>query len=84
MFTLTYMNTVNTGGYSFIHYENDRWGIVYFYTKIPNDIQEGDIVELSIWNATQPDMYIDWTPTNKSKRQANNPLSVPLLTHATA
>lgn len=35
------------------------WSYVYFYVKIPPAIQDGDEINLLIWNAGKKEMYID-------------------------
>lgn len=44
---------------TFFHYENDRWGHVYFFTPIPKGMKDGDDIELSIWNLCKQEMFID-------------------------
>lgn len=41
------------------HYEQDRWGLVYFFVKIPDDIQEGDEISLSMWNIGKRELFAD-------------------------
>jgi hypothetical protein len=41
------------------HYDNDRWGYVHYYTRIPRDMRDGDNIELGIWNISKSEMFID-------------------------
>jgi hypothetical protein len=41
------------------HYELNKWGKVYFFVKIPSDIQDGDAIKLFIWNIGHREMYMD-------------------------
>lgn len=41
------------------HSEYGRWSPVYFYTKVPDDIQEGDLISLYIWNIPKKRMFFD-------------------------
>lgn len=44
---------------SYIHYEYWKWGEVYFYTKVPDDIKEGDKISLDIWNIAGKRLFLD-------------------------
>lgn len=46
-------------GLTLDHFEYQRWGEVYFYTPIPEDIKEGDIVELLVWNLYKKEIQVD-------------------------
>lgn len=41
------------------HYEYWRWGPIYFFTKMPEDIEEGDIIKLGIWNMNKKQLFFD-------------------------
>jgi hypothetical protein len=41
------------------HYDNDRWGYVHYYARIPRDMHDGDKIELGIWNISKTEMFID-------------------------
>jgi len=40
------------------HFELNKWGDVYFYVRLPQDIQEGDAIKLDIWNVGRLEMYM--------------------------
>jgi hypothetical protein len=41
------------------HLEIGRWGPVYYFVKIPADIQDGDEIKVYIWNICKKPMNID-------------------------
>lgn len=41
------------------HYEHRRWGEVYYFVKIPDDLKEGDEIILDVWNNYQHEAYVD-------------------------
>jgi hypothetical protein len=41
------------------HFEKDKWDYVYFYIRIPQDIRDGDNVELYLWNLKKREIYVD-------------------------
>lgn len=41
------------------HYDYKTWGYVYFFTKIPNGLKEGDKIVLNMWNVAIEEMYMD-------------------------
>lgn len=41
------------------HYEYWRWSPVYFYTKVPDGIQDGDLISLYMWNIAKKTMFFD-------------------------
>ena len=41
------------------HYEYWRWSPIYFFTKIPDNIEEGDIIKLGIWNMNKKQLFFD-------------------------
>jgi len=41
------------------HYEQGRWGHVYFFVSIPQDIQDGDVITLDLWNIGKQELYMD-------------------------
>ncbi len=41
------------------HFELGKWGNVSFYTKIPDGLQPGDIIELGFWNVYKSQIYMD-------------------------
>ncbi len=45
--------------YKFDHWELRRWGYVYFFVKIPRNIQDGDKITLDLWNIGKEDIYMD-------------------------
>ena len=44
---------------AFDYYKTDKWGYVYFYVKIPNNLKDGDLIKLFVWNLGKLDIYID-------------------------
>ncbi len=38
---------------------NGKWGYVWFYIRIPDNIPEGNIISLYVWNPGQFDLYFD-------------------------
>jgi hypothetical protein len=44
---------------NFGHFDLNRWGYVYYFVRIPGDIEEGDLVELDLWNIGKQNIYID-------------------------
>jgi hypothetical protein len=44
---------------SMYHTDLNRWGYIYFLTRIPSDIEDGDLVELDVWNIGKEDIYLD-------------------------
>lgn len=45
--------------YTFFHREYWKWGMVYFYCRIPPDIEDGDTVSLFVWNRSIGRVFID-------------------------
>jgi hypothetical protein len=45
--------------YNIYHIDCNLWGRVYYYTAIPDDIKEGDKIELNIWNPFRTEVLID-------------------------
>lgn len=43
----------------YLHEEKWLWGDVYFYTRIPKNIKDGDKVELDMWNMSGEDVFFD-------------------------
>lgn len=41
------------------HFETKVWSTVYFFIKIPNNIQDGDEINLSIWNIAKKPLLVD-------------------------
>lgn len=41
------------------HYDKGRWGHVYFFVAIPDNIKEGDIITLDLWNIGKQELYMD-------------------------
>lgn len=46
-------------GLSFEHTEYDRWGEVYFFVKVPDGLNDGNIISLDIWNTGKVQFYLD-------------------------
>lgn len=45
--------------YTLEHVEYGLWGYVYFYVKMPGDLQEGQLISLDIWNTGKYRFYLD-------------------------
>jgi hypothetical protein len=43
-----------------MHFNTTQWGKVFFFIKLPNDIQQGDEINLSIWNVAKKELKIKW------------------------
>jgi len=41
------------------HIELKKWGYVYFYTKLPAKVKDGDIITLDLWNIGKEEIYMD-------------------------
>lgn len=41
------------------HFETNLWSTVHYYVKLPDNIQEGDSINLSIWNIAKKPLLID-------------------------
>jgi hypothetical protein len=41
------------------HFEYLKWAPVYFFTKIPRNIRDGDTIEMNIWDITKDGMDVD-------------------------
>ena len=41
------------------HYHEDRWGPVYSFIKLPNDVKEGDEIKVFIWNIGKQELMMD-------------------------
>lgn len=44
---------------TFYHFENDRWGNVHYFARVPKGMKDGDDVELGIWNLSKSEMFVD-------------------------
>jgi hypothetical protein len=47
------------GEYNLQHFEHRLWGPVYYYVPMPEHIQEGDKINVYIWNPDKQEMLID-------------------------
>lgn len=48
------------GDYTLDHSEPNLWGSVWFFVPLPTyDMQDGDVLELNIWNPAHRELYID-------------------------
>lgn len=45
--------------YTLDHVEYGLWSYVYFYVKMPGDLQEGQLITLDIWNTGKYRFYLD-------------------------
>lgn len=45
--------------FNFGHCELNKWGEIYYYVKLPKDIQAGDELWLDVWNIGKMEMWID-------------------------
>lgn len=45
--------------FNFNHCELNKWGYVYYYVRVPKDIQPGDELWLDVWNIGKMEMWID-------------------------
>ncbi len=45
--------------YTLDHVEYGLWGYVYFYVKVPDNLQEGQVITLDIWNMGKVQFYLD-------------------------
>lgn len=45
--------------YTLEHTEYNLWGQVYFYIKMPEEISDGQVISLDIWNTGKQDLYLD-------------------------
>lgn len=41
------------------HFEQGRWGHVFFFVSIPDNIKDGDVITLDLWNIGKQELYID-------------------------
>ncbi len=48
-----------SGNYSLNYYKTGQWGYVYFYTRIPAGMKDGDVIKLFVWNYARTDIYMD-------------------------
>lgn len=37
----------------------NKWGHIWFYVQLPKDIQNGDVIELGLWNLGKQRIYLD-------------------------
>lgn len=49
----------NDGSVTLRHFEPGMWGTVYFYSQIPDDIQDGDKLVMDVWNMPQKILFVD-------------------------
>jgi hypothetical protein len=48
------------GDYQLSHSEPNHWGAVWFFVPLPvNDMKDGDVLELNIWNPAHRELYFD-------------------------
>lgn len=47
------------GAYSYFHAEYWLWSDVYFYTRIPDNIEEGNTLRLNMWNISKEQIFMD-------------------------
>ncbi len=47
------------GWAAFSHNELNKWGQVYFYIKVPGDLNDGDNIRLEVWNIGKQEIYFD-------------------------
>jgi hypothetical protein len=40
------------------HFETNIWGNIYYFIPLPDNIQDGDLITLSIWNIAQKELLI--------------------------
>jgi hypothetical protein len=45
---------------SFNSFQQNKWGEVYFFVKVPDGLQEGDILKLGTWNMAKKPLYTDY------------------------
>lgn len=45
--------------YTLEHTEYNLWGHVYFYIKMPEEIRDGQVISLDIWNTGKQNLYLD-------------------------
>jgi len=45
--------------YSLDHSETNKWGYVYFYIRIPENMKSGDVIKLYVWNFPQTELFVD-------------------------
>lgn len=45
--------------YTYMHYEYWIWSTIYFYTKIPCDIDENCTIKLTMWNQPKKQVFMD-------------------------
>jgi hypothetical protein len=50
---------VNASGKDLEYYELDKWGYVYYYVKIPENLKDGDEIGLYVWNTGKRELLID-------------------------
>lgn len=43
----------------FEHYEYGRWTDIYFFTKLPPDIENGDLIYFHVWNMNKKRLFVD-------------------------
>ena len=41
------------------HYERNKWGYVYFLYRLPKNLQNGDVINISVWNIGKQEMFMD-------------------------
>jgi hypothetical protein len=41
------------------HAEPGRWGVVYFFLKLPKNLKNGDSLRLYVWNDGKKELYMD-------------------------
>lgn len=49
----------STGDFTLKHTEYGLWGEVYFYVKMPDNLQDGQVISLDIWNTGKVQFYLD-------------------------
>gem|GEM_PF-2884804 len=45
--------------FDFYYAARNKWGYVYFFVKLPDDLPDGDELMLDVWNVDSEDIYID-------------------------
>ncbi|MBS1782825.1 MAG: glycosyltransferase family 39 protein [Bacteroidetes bacterium] len=41
------------------HVETNKWAPVYYFIRLPKQIQQGDVIKLNIWNIGKIELFVD-------------------------